>query len=79
MLVKVLIRRRRRRVKANSTSEIINYSRTRGKERVKGIKAISNTVKALINILDGALKVGLSFHSEFGSSSSARSLILSIL
>jgi len=79
MLVKVLIRRRRRRMKANSTREMINYPRTRGEERMKGIEAISDTVKVLIDILDGTLKVGLLFHSEFGSSSSMKGLILSMV
>jgi len=76
--VKVLIRRRRR-IKPNSTREMINYSRVRGKEGVKGIKAASNTVKALIDILDGTLEIGLLFHDEFGSSNSVRGLILEMV
>ena len=78
MLVKVLIRRRRR-IKPNSTREIIDYSRVRGEEGVKGVKAASNTVKALIDILDGTLEIGLLFHSEFGSSNSVRGLIFEIV
>ena len=66
-------------MKANSTREMIVYLKTREKERIKRIEAISNTVKVLIDILDGALKVGLLFHSEFESSSSVRSSILSML
>ena len=66
-------------MKANSTREMIDYLKTREKERIKRIEAISNTVKVLIDILDGALKVGLLFHSEFESSSSVRSSILSML
>ena len=66
-------------MKANSTREMIDYPKTREKERIKRIEAISNTVKVLIDILDGALKVGLLFHSEFESSSSVRSSILSML
>jgi len=79
MLVKVLRRRRKRKVKANSTREIINYLRTRRKECVKGIEAASNTIKTLVDILDRALEVGLLFYSKFGSSGSMRDLILSIL
>jgi len=67
MLVKVLVRKRKRRMKANSTREMINYPRTRGKERVKRIEAISNTVKAFVDVLDRALKVGLLFRSKFRS------------
>jgi len=39
--VKVLRRRRKRRIKTNSTREIIDYPRTRGKKGVKRIKAVS--------------------------------------
>jgi len=66
-------------MKANSTREIIDYPRTRRKERIKRIEAIPNTIKMLINVLDGALKVGLLFHSEFGSSGSIKGLILRVL
>jgi len=79
VLVKVLIRRRQRRIKTNSTREIIDYSRTRGKERMKGIEAISNPIEMLIDVFDGAFKVGLLFCNEVGSSSSVRGLIFSIL
>jgi len=79
MLVKVLIRRRRRGVKANSTREMINYLRSRGEEGVKGIEAVFNTVEPLIDVLDRALEVGLLFHSEFGSCSFVGSLIPSVL
>jgi len=79
MLVKVLIRGRRRRVEANSTREMIDYLRSRGEEEVKGIKAVSNVVELLIDVLDRALKVGLLFHSEFGSYGFVRHLILSVL
>ena len=79
MLVKVLIRGRRRGVKANSTREMIDYLRSRGEEGVKGVKAVSNTVELLIDVLDRALEVGLLFHSEFGSCSFVGCLILSML
>jgi len=79
MLVKVLIRGRRRGVKANSTREMIDYLRSRGKEGVKGVEAVSNAVELLIDILDRALEVGLLFHSEFGSCSFVGSLILGML
>ena len=69
MLIKVLRRRRRRRVKANSTREMIDYLRPRGKERVKRVEAVSNTIELLIDVLDRALEVGLLFCSEFGSCS----------
>jgi len=74
--VKVLIRRRR--MKTNSTREMIDYPRIRGKERVKEIEAVSNPIKTLIDILNGALKVGLLFYSKVGSGSSVRGLILSM-
>ena len=79
MLVKVLIRRRKRRVKANSTREIINYLRSRGEEEVKGIEAVSNAVEPLIDVLDRALEVGLLSCSEFGCCSFVGCLILSML
>jgi len=77
MLVKVLIRRRRR-VKANSTREMIDYLRTRGKERMERVEVASNAIKMLIDILDRALEIGLLFHSKFGSCSSAGNLIFSM-
>jgi len=79
VLVKVLRRRRRRRVKAKSTREMIDYLRTRGKERMKRVEAAFNTMEILINILDRALEVGLLFHSEIGSCSFVGDLILSML
>jgi len=79
MLVKVLIRGRKRGVKANSTREMINYLRSRREEGVKGVEVVSNTVEPLIDILDRALEVGLLFCSEFGSCSFMGSLILSML
>jgi len=79
MLVKVLIRRRRRGVKANSTREMIDYLRSRGEEGMKGIEAVSNAVEPLIDILDRALEVGLLFRSEFGRCSFVGYLILSML
>jgi len=79
MLVKVLIRGRRRGVKANSTREMIDYLRSREKEGVKGVKAVSNAIEPLIDVLDRALEVGLLFCSEFGSCSFVGSLILSVL
>ena len=79
MLVKVLIRGRRRGVKANSTREMINYPRSRGEEGVKGVEAVSNAVEPLIDIFDRALEVSLLFRSEFGSCNFVGSLILSML
>jgi len=80
MLVKVLIRRRRRRrAKANSTREMIDYSRTREKKRVKEIETASNTIKMLIDIFNRTLKVGLLFHSKLRSNYSVRDLILGML
>jgi len=67
VLVKVLIRGRRGRMKANSTREMIDYPRTRGEKGVKGVKAVSNTIEPLINILDRAFEVGLLFRGKFGS------------
>jgi len=79
MLVKILIRERRRGMKANSTREMIDYLRSRGKEGVKGIKAVSNTIELLIDVLDRALEVGLLFRSEFERCSFVGCLILSVL
>jgi len=79
VLVKVLRRRRRRRIKVNSTREMISYPRTRGEERVKGIEVVSNIIKALVDILDGTLKVSLLLYSEFGSSNSVKGLILRVV
>ena len=79
MLVKVLIRRRRRGVKANSTREMIDYLRSSGEEEVKGDEVVSNAVEPLIDVLYRALEVGLLFCSEFGSCSFVGCLILSML
>jgi len=79
MLVKVLIRGRRRGVKANSTRKMIDYLRSRGEEGMKEVKAVSNAVEPLIDVLDRALEVGLLFRGEFGSCSFMGSLILSML
>ena len=40
---------------------------------------ISDAIELLIDILNRALEVGLLFHSEFGSCSFVRNLLLSIL
>jgi len=79
MLVKVLIRRRRKRVKANSTRKMIDYPRPRREEGVERVEVVSNTVELLIDVLDRALEVGLLFCSEFGSCSFVGGLILSVL
>jgi len=79
VLVKVLIIRRRMRMITNSTREIIDYPRVRDEERVKEVKAISNTIKTLIDILDRTLEIGLLFHAEFESSNSMRGLILGMV
>jgi len=55
MLVKVLIRERRGRIKANSTREMIDYPRSRGEKGIEGVEAISDTVELLIDVLDRAL------------------------
>jgi len=46
---------------------------------VKEIEAVSDTIKALIDIFDGTLKIGLLFYGEFGSSGSMRGLILRVV
>jgi len=79
VLVKVLIRGRRGGMKANSTREMIDYLRSRGEKGMKGVKAVSNAIEPLIDILDRAFEVGLLFYGEFGSSSLMRGLILSML
>jgi len=79
VLVKVLIGGRRRGMKTNSTREMIDYSRTRRKKGVKGIKAVSNAVEPFIDILDRALEVGLLLRSEFGRCTFVGCLILSVL
>jgi len=79
MLVKVLIRGRRGRVKANSTREMINYLRSRGEKGVKGVEAVSDAIEPLIDILNRAFEVSLLFHSEFGSCGLVGGLILSVL
>jgi len=79
VLVKVLIRGRRGRMKANSTREMIDYPRTRGEKGVKGVEAVSNAIELLIDILDRAFEVGLLFRSEFGSGGLVGVLILSVL
>jgi len=79
MLVKVLIGGRRRGMKTNSTREMIDYSRTRRKKGVKGVKAVSNAVEPFIDVLNRALEVNLLLHSEFGRCSFVGCLILSVL
>ena len=39
-------------MKTNSTREMIDYPRTGGEERVKGVEAVSNAIEPLIDILD---------------------------
>ena len=79
MLVKVLIRGRGRGMKTKSTREMIDYSRTRRKKGVKGIKAVSNTVEPFIDVLDRAFEVDLLLRSEFGRCAFVGRLILSVL
>jgi len=79
VLVKVLIRGRGGRMKANSTREMIDYPRTGGEKRVKGVEAVSNAIEPLIDILDRAFEVGLLFHGKFGSSGLVGGLILGVL
>jgi len=45
---------------------MISYSQTRGKERVKGIKAFVNFIEIFVNILDRTSEFYLLFSSEFG-------------
>ena len=66
-------------MKTKSTREMIDYLRTRGKERMERVKAASNTIKMLIDILDRALEVGLLFHNKLGSYNFVGDLILSVL
>ena len=79
MLVKVLIKGRRRGMKANSTREMINYPRSRREKGVEGVEAVSDAIEPLIDILDRAFEIGLLFHGEFGSSNLVEGLILSVL
>jgi len=79
MLGKVLIRERRRGMKANSTREMINYLRSRGEKGVKGVEAVSDAIEPFIDILDRAFEVSLLFHGEFGSCGLVGGLILSVL
>jgi len=79
MLVKVLRRRRRRKVKTNSTREMIDYLRPREEKRVKRVEAVSNAIEPLIDVLNRALEVGLLFRREFGSCGFMRNLFLSML
>jgi len=79
MLVKVLIRGRREGMKANSTREMIDYSRSRSEKGLKGIEAVSNAIEPFIDILNRAFEVSLLFHGEFGSCSLVGGLILSVL
>ena len=46
---------------------------------MKGIETVPNAIKILINIFNGTLEIGLLFYGEFGSSSSVRGLVLSML
>ena len=66
-------------MKTNSTREMIDYPRARKEEGVKGIKVVSNTIKMLVDILDGTLEIGLLFYVEFGSSNSVGRLILGMV
>jgi len=79
VLVKVLIKGRRRGMKANSTREMINYPRSRREKGVEGVEAVSDAIEPLIDILDRAFEIGLLFHGEFGSSNLVEGLILSML
>jgi len=79
MLVKVLIRGRRGRMKANSTREMINYLRSRGEKGVKGVEAVSDAIEPFIDILDRAFEVSLLFHGKFRSCGLVGGLILSVL
>ena len=66
-------------MKANSTREMIDYPKTGGEKRVKGVEVVSNTIEPLIDILDRAFEVGLLFRGEFGSSGLVGGLILGVL
>ena len=46
---------------------------------MKRIETVPNAIKTLINIFNGALEIGLLFHGKFGSNSSVRGLVFSML
>ena len=60
----------------NPTREIINYSQTRRKKKIKGIETFSNFSKAFIEILDEAFKFCLLFCSEVRCREFVRGMIL---
>jgi len=49
VLVKILIKRKRGRMKTNSTREMIDYSGTRGKERIN-VKTLNLTVEYVFQL-----------------------------
>jgi len=51
-------------MKANSTREMIDYSRAWRKEGMEGIKTLHNAIEAFVDIFDGAFKLCLLSCSE---------------
>ena len=63
-------------MKSYYTREIINYSQTRRKKKIKGIETFSNFSKAFIDILDEAFKFCLLFCSKVRCREFVRGMIL---
>lgn len=61
-----------------STREMIDYSHTRGEERVCGVKARSDFIEALIDIFDRTLESGYLFDHEVGCCKPVGSLVFSM-
>jgi len=57
-------------VKANSTRELIDYSRAWRKEEIEEVETLPNTIEVFIDIFDGALKLCLLLCSELGDGDS---------
>jgi len=78
-MIEVFIGQGRRRIEGNSTREIIDYSQTRRKKFVKGIKTFIDTIETFIDILNGALEVHLLFSGEFRYSKPMRWMVFCML
>jgi len=66
-------------MKANSTREMIDYSRAWRKKGMKGVETLHNVIEVFIDIFDGAFKLWLLSCSELGSSNSVGWLIFRML
>jgi len=66
-------------MKANSTREMIDYSRAQRKEGVEGIETLPNTIEAFVDIFDGTFKLFLLPCGELGDSDSVGWLIFCVL